>query len=204
MLSKLKKKSESATVKVPGWHLDFRNTDRLPDVKPIRTAFFVNGVAVLVAAGVALNFANQELQLYGLRSQIAQWEEQIEQDRRPSSEAVKQFQTFKAEEKKIQEAAAFLKTNLQVSDFLLRLGTVLPDNISIDTIDWRGPTIILRGTVSGSPDEASGYASRFVETLNNDEVLAPIFDEVALTSLARNPSTGLLSLEVRLPFTSTP
>lgn len=68
MLSKLKKKSDSGEVKVPAWHRDFRNSDELPDVKPIRTAFFINGLAILVTTAALINFVHQEYQLYGLRS----------------------------------------------------------------------------------------------------------------------------------------
>ncbi len=56
--------------------------------------------------------------------------------------------------------------------------------------------IFYGGSVSGSPDEASGRASGLVETLNTDEKFDPLFANVALTSLARNPVTGALSLEI--------
>ena len=201
MQLKLKKKSEAADVAVPAWHPDFRNADQLPDMKPIRTAFFINGLAILIAATVLLVFVYQELQLYALRSQIEDWTQQIERDRAPSGKAAADFKQFQAQEKKIKEAVAFLEAPMELSTFLLRLGEILPDKIKIDTIDWRGTTITLRGTVSGSPDEASGYASGLVEVLNNDEVFSPRFEDAVLTSLLRNPATGSLAMEVRMDFT---
>ncbi|WP_221030632.1 hypothetical protein [Actomonas aquatica] len=201
MLSKLKKKSDATEVTVPSWHLDFRDTDALPDMKPIRTAFFINGLAILIAAMSLLLFAYQELELYSLRSQIDDWDRQIEQDRAQSGQAAAAFKQFQAQERKIKETEAFLKTPMKLSTFLLRLGEILPENIKIDTIDWRGRTITLRGTVSGSPDEASGYASGMVELLNSDEVFGPVFDDAVLTSLLRNPASGMLALEIRLEFT---
>jgi hypothetical protein len=203
MLSKLskKKKTESKSVKVPAWHVDFRNSDGLPDVKPVRTAFFVNAIAAVVAAGIAINFVNQELQLYTLRSQVAQLDAQIEADRRPSAEAVKKFQDFRAEERKLKEVLAFVDRRIEPSDFFLRIGQILPENIIIETIDLREGIFTLRGTVSGTPDEASGYASGMVELLNQDPVLDPLFDDASLTSLVRNPSTGLLNMEIQLPIT---
>lgn len=195
------KKPESKGTVVPAWHVDFRNADGLPDVKPIRTSFFINGIAALVAAGIALYFANQELQLYSLRSQVAQLDAQIEADRRPSAEAVQQFQKFRAEEKKLKEVAAFVDRRIHPSDFLLRLGQILPENIIIEVVDLRDGTFTLRGSVSGTPDEASGYASGLVEILNEDETLGPLFDDAALTSLVRNPATGMLNMEIQLPIT---
>ncbi len=200
MLSKLKKKSEVAEIAVPAWHPDFRDTDQLPDMKPIRTAFFINGVAILIAATVLLLFAYQEVELFSLRSQVSVWEQQIERDRAPSNKAAADFKSFQAQEKKLKEAAAFLEAPMALSTYLLRLGAIMPENIKVDTIDWRGTTITLRGTVTGSPDQASGYASGMVEVLNNDEVFNPIFDDAVLTSLQRNPATGSLAMEIRMEF----
>lgn len=202
MLSKLskKKQSDSKPVKVPAWHVDFRNSAGLPDVKPVRTSFFINGIAAVIAAGIAISFANQELQLYSLRSEVARLDAQIEADRRPSAEAVQKFQKFRAEEKKLKEVLEFVDRRIEPSDFLLRLGQILPENIIIEAIDSRGAVFTLRGTVSGTPDEASGYASGLVELLNQDPMLDPLFDDAALTSLERNPTTGLLNMEIRLPI----
>ena len=55
MLPFLKKKSEaSAAPAVPNWHPNFRNFEKLPDIKVVRTAFFVNGAAVSVALALGL------------------------------------------------------------------------------------------------------------------------------------------------------
>jgi len=203
MLSKLtkqKKKSDSKSSKVPAWHLDFRNSDGLPDVKPIRTSFFINGIAAVLVAGIALYFANQELKLYNLRSDVAQLEQQIASDTGPSREAVAKFQKFRTEEKKLNEVVDFVDRRIDPSDFLLRLGEILPENIIVEVVDLREGIFTLGGTVSGTPDEASGYASGLVELLNGDEILGPLFEDASLTSLVRNPSTGLLNMEIRLPI----
>ena len=204
MLSKLtkqkNKKSDSRSKRVPAWHLDFRNSDGLPDVKPIRTSFFVNSIAAVIAAGIALNFVNQEVSLYSIRSQVSQLDEQIQADSGPSAAAVKKFQEFRTEEKKLKEVLEFIDRRITPSAFLLRLGEILPDNIVIEAVDWRTGIFTLRGTVSGTPDEASGYASGLVELLNGDEVLGPLFDDASLTSLVRNPATGLLNMEIQLPI----
>ncbi|MDB4474469.1 hypothetical protein N9023_05625 [Opitutaceae bacterium] len=100
----------------------------------------------------------------------------------------------------MKEVAAFVDQVILPSQFLLRLGEILPDNITIDTMDSREGQFTIRGSVSGSPDEASGRASALVETLNTDEVFDPLFDNAALTSLARNVGTGLLAFEIVFPL----
>jgi len=193
-----KKKSNAGSAGMPAWHLDFRDVSRLPDVKPIRTSFFVNGISLLLAAFVLMNFAKQEFALHNLGSQVTDWQAQIESDSGPSSMAVQDFRKFQVEEKKIEEVKSFLTTKVKPSVFLMRLGEVLPENIIIDMIDWREGEIGLRGTVSGSPDRASGYASSMVALLTADEILGALFSEISLTSLARNPATGLLAMEIRM------
>jgi hypothetical protein len=47
------KKSDAALV-VPAWHPNLRIVEQLPDTKVVRTAFFVNGAAMLVAIALAL------------------------------------------------------------------------------------------------------------------------------------------------------
>jgi hypothetical protein len=49
------KKSDAVDV-VPAWHPNLRNAAELPDTKVVRTAFFVNGAAMLVAISAALYF----------------------------------------------------------------------------------------------------------------------------------------------------
>ena len=50
MLSLLKKKSDAAAPAVPAWHPNFRDYEKLPDVKVVRTAFFINAAAIVAFA----------------------------------------------------------------------------------------------------------------------------------------------------------
>ena len=198
MLSKKKKKSEATSAGMPAWHLDFRDVSRLPDVKPIRTSFFINGISVLLAVFVLMNFGKQELELYNLRSQVDDWQGQIASDGPPSAAAVQNFRKFQAEEKKIGEVEAFLVTQIKPSVFFMRLGEILPEKIIIESIDWRTGAIRLTGSVSGAPDQASGFASNMVQVLTTDEQLGPLFSGVSLTNLSRDPITGQLALEIQI------
>ena len=75
MLSFLKKKSDASTAaQVPPWHPNFRNYEKLPDVKQVRTAFFVNAAAITVALALLTYFGVQEWQLRSLNAQIADWQ----------------------------------------------------------------------------------------------------------------------------------
>ena len=201
MLPLRKKKPEAAAaMAVPAWHPNFRNFERLPDTKVVRTAFFVNGVAVFVAVVMLLWFAYNEYQLRGLHSSIADWQRQIDRDRPASNRAIAQYKTFQAEAARANEIDAFLKSKPLVSELLLHVGETLPANIALDGFDFREATVTLRGTVRGAPDQASGYASAYLQLLRTDPVFSAKFEEIKWgdQGLSRSAQTGRLVLEITM------
>ncbi|MBK8857161.1 MAG: hypothetical protein IPN11_05575 [Opitutaceae bacterium] len=199
MLSLLKKKPDAAAANLtPAWHPNFRNFERLPDTKVVRTTFFVNGGAIAVALVLLVYTGNRELNLHAVNSQIEEVEAQIVRDKPASDKAVSLFTKFKAEEAQLNEVDAFIKSRPIVSDLLLRIGQTLPANVALDYFDLRENILILRGTVRGAPDMASGYASTYVEQLRVDPVLVLKIDDVVLKNLNRIPITGRLAIEIEL------
>ncbi len=199
-----KNKEQAAQPLMPAWHPNFRNYDRLPDTKVVRTAFFINGFAVLVAVLLVLFFAYQEYQISGINSQIATWDEQIERDRQPSSQAVALFKKFQAEEKIINEVSDFSTPRLRVSDFVLHLARTLPADIAIRSFDYRDTGVTIRGLVRGAPDQATGHATAFVEQIRGDADFGGLFSSVELTGVNRDPVSGRLHIELSLKFNSEP
>ena len=61
-------------------------------------------------------------------------------------------------------------------------------------------------TVRGTPDEASGYASAYLDQLRTDTVLAQYFDDFGFSGqgVSRNPQTHRLSLQLFLHFKNAP
>src|SRR5688500_10849506 len=138
MLSLLKKKSDAdAAPALPAWHPNFRNYQKLPDIKVVRTAFFVNGVAVLVLLSLAGYLGFQEWQLRGVKTQLAEVQAQLDRDKRVSDQAIALFKKFQAEEAKVTEVDAFMKSKPLVSALLIRLAQTLPKNIALDNLDLR-------------------------------------------------------------------
>jgi hypothetical protein len=198
MLSFLKKKSEASVAPlVPAWHPNFRNFEKLPDIKVVRTAFFVNGAAVSITLALAIYFGMQEWQLRGLSTQIADAQRQIDQNKGGSDKAVVLYKKFQVEEARIAEVEAFMKSKPIVSDIIVHLGQTVPSNIAFDGLDFRDNGLVLRLTVRGNSAAALGYATNYVEQLRTDKKLA-VFDEFSITTSTRNPSTGRLAVELFL------
>jgi Tfp pilus assembly protein PilN len=206
MLSLLKKNPDaSGGPGVRPWHPNFRNVQTLPDTKAVRTTFFINAIAALVAVGLLAAFGYQEYVLADLRGQVAQLDGQIERDKKPSQEAVALFTKFQAEEKKIQELETFLSGNkLVVSKFLNRLGKSVPAKISITAMEYNEAGVTLRGLVVGTPEQASGMISNYEKQLKADEEIGKRFDQIALVNLSRDSRDtegGRLTFEISLRST---
>lgn len=198
MLSLLKRKSDAAPAIAPAWHPNFRNFERLPDTKVIRTAFFINGGAVIVASLIVLWFAYQTIQIHAIKRQLDDVQQDIDRNQRTSERTIAIYKQFQAEGARAVEVDVFLKSKPRLSEILLRLAETLPANIAVDGIEFRASTILIRASVRGAPDQASGHASAYVQLLKTDPVLGPKFDDVALQSLNRNAQTGRLTLEMML------
>jgi len=200
MLS-LTKKSDAQPVAAPLWHTNFRNFERLPDTKVVRTTFFVNTAAITVAAGMLLWLASREMTNHGIQEQISEAQRLIAENQKQNADALRLSKNFADEEKKLAEAEAFVKTPIASLEFVNRIGQTMPKAIVIDylevrTTDPKKAGVVLRGRVAGSPDQASGIANAYVDQLKADPSLTATFDPITLQRIDRNPNGAYMSFEV--------
>lgn len=201
MLSFLKKKNDAAAAPtVPPWHPNFRDYEKLPDIKVVRTAFFVNVGAVALTLACAILYGRTEWQVRSLRSQVAEQERIIQKHKPTSQKAEVDFGKFKAEEAKLQEVDTFIKSKPTVSDLLVHLGETRPPEIAIDTFDLKDTGLTLRLTVRGEPEAAAGHATSYKDQLSNDKKLLGTFGEASFQNFTTNPTTGRLAVEIILPL----
>jgi hypothetical protein len=200
-LHKLIKNEKTGGSLVPPWHPNFRNFDRLPDVKVVRTSFFVNCVAIMIALAALIYVGLQEFKLRDVRTGsegINYWQSQIDADQRSSTKAVALYQKFQAEEKKTAEVAAFTRRDFVISDFIIAIGKSLPDNIELNSINVQDSGVTLSGIVRGTSDEASGQAETYVDQLRLNPEVGLKFLSISLTSLARGTKAGQLDFQIVL------
>jgi hypothetical protein len=201
MLSLLKKKTDGSRDSViPAWHPDFRNAAALPDIKVVRTAFFINGAAAFIAIVLVVFLLAREYELYSINNQIQDWENQIARDKAGSTLAVSQYKKFQDEQQRITEVSEFVKSKPLVSQYLQRLGDTRPRNIAFDYIDIKDTGVTIRGVARGAAELATAEASAYLNVLKNDPILGPKFEDPVITSVVRNIGTGRLRIEVSLKF----
>ena len=187
---------------MPPWHPNMRNFARLPDTKVVRTTFFVNGAAIFLALAMLLWFAFQEYKIHNLERQIADWDHQIDRDKRDSDKFIALYKKFQDEQARVNEVDAYLSSRPAVSVIILHLGETLPKDIELDSFELSTTGLTLRGTVRGTPDEASGYASAYLDQLRGDKALNVYFEDCSFAGagVSRNPQTHRLSMQLFLRF----
>ena len=196
-LFKIKKGDKPTVSLMPSWHPNFRNFERLPDVKVVRTSFFVNCAAIVIVSGVLLCFGLQEYKLRAIRGQISDLDRQIDENKKLSEQAVRLYQQFQTEESKAAEVAAFVKTDYVRSDFLIELGKSLPENIVLNSIMLQEGGVSLHGIVHGTPDEAFGRAQAYINQLQADPSLRQKFETITMPGdLNPNAGTGQLDFQI--------
>jgi len=197
----LSKKSDAEPAAAPLWHPNFRNYERLPDTKTVRTALLVNLVAG-TAAVVMLGWVGyREYEIHNMSQQQAEAETIIERDTAKNNEALRLSKLFTDEEKKFRDVTTFTTQTVRPSTFVLQIGSILPKEIALNFIDMRladptNPACVLRGLVAGSRTEAAGSATSFVELLRAQKEFVPVFESIELTNVAPDPRGGFLTFEI--------
>ena len=201
----LTKKSDAKPAVAPLWHPNFRNFDKLPDTKVVRTTFFINAGAVAFTLSLLLWFGYREYHIKSLGDQIADAQKQIDSNSKQNKEALRLSRIFTDEQKKLGEAEAFQRSAVAPSEFIALVGVTLPKEISIDTIDGRlvetstvPATYQMKGVVAGTPDQASGAASKYVDMLRSQPKLGTAFDPITLNNLNRDARTNFLAFDISL------
>jgi len=192
----LKKKSDASVIVVPPWHPNLRIVENLPDTKVVRTAFFVNGAFMLVVILLTLYLGVQEWKLHEVNKQIADWQSQIDADSKQSDEDVALYTDFTLEEAKVDEVIEFVGSKPKLSSIILRLGAITPKKIAFDSLDFKDGGFNIRATIKGAPDPATSDASAYLKQLRTDRVLGPMFHEVDLLTLVKNPTSGRMVMEI--------
>jgi len=200
----LSKRSDAQPAVAPLWHPNFRNFERLPDTKVVRTTFFINTAAIAAALALVLWFGYREYHIKNLGDQIADAQKQIDDNAKQNREALRLSKIFADEQKKLATAEEFQRARLAPSAFVALLGETLPKEIAIDTIDGRlvgtpanPPSFQLRGMVVGTPDQASGVASQYVDMLRAHPTMGAIFDPITLNNLNRD-ARNFLAFDITL------
>lgn len=189
---------KATALPAPNWHPNFRNSEVLPDLKVVRTTFFVNVASITVALAAVLFTVFREYNAISLRGEIAAAEKRIEATAADNSRLLGLNREFSEAARKFAEAEKFLGAPIVASELLVALSRSLPGYMDFTGVVYENDQLVLRGTIRGASDTASTRVSGYLDTLRGDATLGKRFPDISLTSLLRDPRTQGLSFEILL------
>jgi hypothetical protein len=180
----------------PGWHPDFRIAASLPDNKVVRTDFIINGIALAILAVMVWLLYSRESQLQEASVEVARWNADIDANKPKFNEALGLQREFTEAEKRLAEVAAFTTTPVEISELINRLGNSLPKLVAIDVVERKDDVFVIRGTIVGASERATGIANSYLDALNADPYFAQRFEGIRLNNINREARANRLFFEI--------
>ena len=197
------------------WHQDFRNPDVLPDIKVIRTRFFVNFVAFVLPLFVGVMWIQKEIALNGLKGNIEDLKEERASMQASNSELVDLSREFMKESAKIESLDGYYYNLFPLSDYIVTLSERVAEDMVVSSMDIKksnrvqGTDVVdvwesrIAGYVTKGDQGAITRVNNFVEEIGGEELLKPHIDEAFLDSLARDQKTDTLNFVVSITMLDT-
>ena len=194
----MKRIKKAPIVSQANWHPNFRIAEALPDLKVVRTDFFVNAIFLSLAAVAVFFLAIREYKAFSLKSEIATWEEKIEVSRAENLAYLRLSKAFKDEKAKFEEVRDFVETDLRVTEFLENLSPTIPEGLDLESMAFGEERVVIRGTILGNSETASITLSNYLDVLRGNPGIGPKFEDISLTSLVRDARSEVLTFEIVL------
>ncbi len=197
--------TKSKKVVQTNWHPDFRNVDALPDIKVIRTDFFVNILTVTIALASIFYLGYHEYNGIALGSQISELDNKITAKNTENNKNLSFSSKFDNFSKKIVELEQFVDSPIDTAEFLTFLGEAIPHEMLLTSISYFDreftegkKTFVLfiiniRGAAHGSAETATQTVYDFINKLENLEMFEAILYNTELDSMVRDDALGLFN-----------
>ena len=207
---------KTKTQELVPWHQDFRNTESLPDIKVIRTRFFINFVALVVPLFISIMWIQKELSLGAIRGEINDLEGEKSTMQATNDELVDLSREFMKESAQIESLDEFYFNLFPLSDYLVTLSEQVGEDMVVSSMEIKkanriqGNDVVdvwesrISGYVTqGEQGAATNRVNNFVEEIGKDDLLAPHLDEAFLDSLSRDQTTDTLNFVVSITLSGT-
>ena len=192
----MKQNKGQASAQAIGWHPDFRVVAALPDNKVVRTDFIVNGIALAILLAVGWAFYSREVQLTAARAEVDRWNQEIQASKPKFNEALGLQHEFTEAQNRLEDVAQFSKSPIEIAELINHLGTSLPKLVAIDVVERRDDSFVIRGTIVGASERATGIANSYLDSLNSDAYFAKRFEGIRLNNINREARSNRLFFEI--------
>lgn len=178
----------------PSWHPDFRNTEKLPDIKAVRTDFIINIFAIVLPLLLLVWLAVVELERMSLNASIADLNAQIEERQPENKKLLAQSEKFTDAAKVLTAYNNFHGGSIPPLDIALALTESRPEPVLFSTIVIRDemerkgkkliPTQMIEfdGSIDGTAEDPLLVLQEYEAVLRNLPVYADKLDSFTINS----------------------
>ena len=177
------------------WRPDFRDRQSLPDIRTVRTTFFITAIAVTIAVMSVMHVGFQEYNIYSLGKKIEEGNAEISSRQDLHVKAIGMKNLFLAEEKRIDEINTFEERQLAASDLILDSGKSLSPGMSLLSIEYIDEKAVFQGFVLAS-EEADSLLKDYIEKLRNVDSLKDRYADINQVLVERESGTDLIKFHL--------
>jgi len=150
------------------WRPDFKMSERLPDIKPVRTDFFINFAALTFVLFAVVLMVIQELTIFNANSDIDRKVSELKNKTSEQEEFSKNDVAFAKHATFLKDFILFSNKQLSASDLLLLFSRDTPNDITLESIRQLQRD---RDKITVTSIEVSGYV-RVPDTTKANAVIS--------------------------------
>jgi len=192
---KQKREKKQEEVISLNWRPDFRDRDSLPDIKTVRTSFFLSAVAVTIAIMSLMHVGFYEYTIYSLGKKIEKGKAEIAARQGHHAKAIGMNNRFIDHERRIDEIHTFEDGQLVASDLILDVGSSLMPGMSLASVEYVDEKTVFQGYVVAS-EETDSLLKEYMERLRNIETLKDRYTEITQISVERESDTDQIKFHL--------
>lgn len=180
----------------PHWHVDCRLETELPEDNIVGTRFLIHVVFSAIALAALLFAGWLGFLNFNLRHQVRDWEQRIRENRAEVRDIQRMQQEYAVESAKIDQAYNLVRPQFFVFGLITDLGRTRPDPVLIDVIEWNENSLVMRGNLRASSEQATATLGAYVKALIADPKIGPLFEKISLVDLDRGATGDTVKFEI--------
>ena len=192
-----KKKAEKKIeeVKELNWRPDFRDRDSLPDIKTVRTSFFLSALALTLAIMSLMHVGFYEFTIYSASKKIEKGKAEVSAQQGLHAKAIGMNNRFIEIERRIDEVNTFVEGQMIGSDLILDVGENLMPGMSLSSVEFKEDRTVLHGYVEAS-EKTDSLLKEYMELLREADTIKERYNEITQVSVERQEGTDQMKFHL--------
>lgn len=193
----MKKKADKKVeeVKELNWRPDFRDRDSLPDIKTVRTSFFLSALALTLAIMSLMHVGFYEFTIYSASKKIEKGKAEVSAQQGLHAKAIGMNNRFIDSERRIEEINTFVEGQMVGSDLILDVGKNLMPGMSLSSVEFREDRTVLHGYVEAS-EKTDSLLRDYMERLRGVDTIKDRYAEITQVSVERQEGTDQMKFHL--------